>query len=203
MFDVVTGKELRKRDGVDSSHERLRLYARGEDYLWAGALSPDGKILVAPTKIGDGTISLWDLDTWKESRKLEGHTTAISALAFSPDGRLLASAAGAVVRLWDVAGGKELRQLIEHEGAVRSLVFSPDGKVLASGGIDKVVRLWNVKIGELFPLYGEHASEITTMAFSPDGQVLASGDDEGWLKFWKVDAEKGSLALLATARQGC
>ena len=93
---------------------------------------------------------------WAQEPKLRatlrGHTQAVVAVAYSPDGKTLASASyDGTLKLWDVAGGKERATLKGHTDAVLCVAFSPDGKALASAGYDTTVRLWDPAIHELAP----------------------------------------------------
>src|SRR5262249_20627908 len=120
------------------------------------AFAPGGKLLA--TGGHDKAVVVWDAATGKERVRLVGHKTGIEAVAFSADGRLLASGGGGpygkgseerMVRVWDVAGGKELAGFGKLGVTVRSLAFSRDGKTLAAGFADHSVRLWEVASGKL------------------------------------------------------
>jgi WD40 repeat protein len=121
-------------------------------------------------------VYLWDAGTGKELGRLEGHDGSVFALAFSADGKLLASGGGdRLVRLWDVASRKEVRRLEGHQGTVTSVAFAPDGKTLASATgwplTDSSVRVWDVSTGqEVRRLPGDYLGSV---AFAPDGKALA------------------------------
>ncbi|HSJ52129.1 MAG TPA: WD40 repeat domain-containing protein, partial [Anaerolineae bacterium] len=93
-------------------------------------------------------ISIWDAATGRQVHTLRGHTGAVHELAFSPDGKMLASAAADVtVKLWDVASGAELATLIGHTKQVDSLAFAPDGKTCATTAIMETTRIWLLSSG--------------------------------------------------------
>lgn len=155
------------------------------------AFSPDGS-LVASGSAGRGDIVLWDPATGQALATLVGPSSVAPVLAFSPDGRTLASGHfdGTVI-LWDVAQRASRQRIQAHADWVLSLAFSPDGRLLASGSRDQTVRLWTVATGEPKgePLRG-HANWVTSLAFSPDGRVLASGGGDGIVRLW--DAATGA-----------
>ncbi|MXV78909.1 sigma-70 family RNA polymerase sigma factor, partial [Candidatus Poribacteria bacterium] len=135
----------------------------------------------------DGTIELRDTVTGKRLSILIGHDDRIVALAFSPDGTILASGSqNETVRLWNTSKNHELLILRKHTDWITTLAFSPDGRLLASGSTDKTVRLWDTITGELFATLTGHVNGIAALTFSPDGSTLASGSTDGTIKFWNT-----------------
>jgi len=169
------------------------------------AFGPNGEWL-ASADISN-TITLWNVTTGqvlrtvqaahsRESRDYgnvsESYTGTINGIAFSPDGKWLASTGlDKTIKLWDMGTGQEFRTLKGHTGGVSSVAFSPDGKRLASGGGDNTVRVWNTADGEeLFCLDG-HKRCVNSVVFSPDGEWLASSSGNqclrpGAIKLWDV-----------------
>ncbi len=146
------------------------------------AISPDGKILAVGRWLAgkpgrNGLLSLWDVAKGWETRRLPGNEAGHHAVAFSPNGRELASVgADVMVRRWDVATGEEILAANGHEATVYAVAFSPDGTTLASASSDHTIRLWDVLTGqERLKLPGHNKEAyVSSVAFSPDGKMLVS-----------------------------
>jgi WD40 repeat protein/serine/threonine protein kinase len=159
--------------------------------------SPDGKLLV--THSLEGVSQLWDTDTGqpvgpvlqhnggqgKEPKKDYELARAWWSAAFSPDGKLLATASlDGTVRLWDVNTCQLYGQPLRHEDEVWTVAFSPDGKLLASGGGDNIARLWEVANGQSHGPALQHNGIVRKVAFSPDGRLIAIMSDDNIVSLW-------------------
>jgi hypothetical protein len=172
LWDPATGKRRRTLE-----------YSRGvlNHMVSNVAFSPSGGLLASAL---DKWLVLWDPATGEHERTLTGHTLFVWGLAFSPDGRLLASGGeDGTVRLWDPATGTSQRTLT-GPGTVQGVAFSPDGRLLASGGNDGTVRLWDPATGEHERTLTGHTGTVQGVAFSPDGRLLASGGNDGTVHLW-------------------
>jgi WD40 repeat protein len=125
-------------------------------------------------------------------KTLTGHSDEVFSVAYSPDGRYLASGSiDKTIKIWEVATGKELRTLTGHSGGVFLVAYSPDGRYLASGSSDKTIKIWEVATGkELHTLTVYSYLYGADVVYSPDGRYLASRSDDKTIKIWEVATGK-------------
>ncbi|MGE3230029.1 MAG: WD40 repeat domain-containing protein, partial [Hyphomicrobium sp.] len=155
-----------------------------EDAAQAVAYVTTGKGPRLASGGADKQVKLWNLDTLDRIRTYRGHRDLITALAFSPDGKLLASASiDGNIRVWSTRSGR-MRRLYGHRGRVGSLSFSPDGKTLASSGADGQLRLWDVQRGRTLRTIIGHQGGVNAVSFAPDGAHLASAGEDGIVRIW-------------------
>jgi WD40 repeat protein len=193
LWQVTSGREVRRLEGHGGTVKSV-------------AFSPDGRTLASGSTIASNRCRLWDAVGGRELLQLKATSVsfwrglfAISdwyTIAFSPDGRTLASGGDdSTVRLWEVDGGREVRRLEGHRKGVTSVAFSPDGRLLASGGDDSTVRLWEVTSGREVRRLEGHGGTVKSVAFSPDGRLLASGSGDNMVRLWEVDGGRALRRL--------
>ncbi|MBI5760376.1 MAG: protein kinase, partial [Planctomycetales bacterium] len=140
----------------------------------------------------------WDRLCHSDLRTLKGHTDGVSSVAFSADGKRLASASNdKTVKVWDTVTGQETLTLKGHTYLVLSVAFSADGKRLASAGAfpDNTVRVWDATTGQQTLTLKGHSSNVTCVAFSGNGMRLASAGGDGTVKVWDVTSGQETLTL--------
>ncbi len=127
---------------------------------------------------------------------LRGHSASVWNLAYSPDGKRLATAAADnTAKVWDAAMGQELLTLRSHTQGLWAIAYSPDGKRLATAGHDKTAKVWDAATGqELLTLVG-HVNSIRRIAYSPDGTRLATASLDGTAKVWDAATGRELLTL--------
>lgn len=166
------------------TRQRLALI-RYTDRVTCLAFSADGKTLASGS--ADATVTLWDvardahgqIRSQKIATFAKDHKSPIGNIAFSPDGRTVATVASRdeVIRLWDVATGKVRAVCKGHQSAPSAVAFLPDGKGLVSAGGDSTIRLWDAATGEEKDTFKGHDGEVWSVAVSRDGKRLVSGGE--------------------------
>jgi WD40 repeat protein len=170
------------------------------DHYGCVLFSPDGRWLA----VGEAKpqIRLVDRTTGRE-RIIPASLPAdgVSALAFSPDSRLLAAGCGAGdndIHLWDLAAGTEAVRFAGHSGWILDLAFSPDGQTLASASTDQTLRLWDVGRQAERRRFQGNADEVWALSWSPDGHTLVTGSRDGSVRYWDPAAKPAAAyAVLA------
>ncbi|WP_433182413.1 WD40 repeat domain-containing serine/threonine protein kinase [Actinoallomurus sp. CA-150999] len=119
----------------------------------------------------------------------------VDAVAFSREGKTLATCQGHTARLWNVTTRKTTATLTGHPKGVDAVAFSPDGRTLATGSFDKTVRLWNVTTGKTTAILTGHTGTVSELAYSPDGRILATGSYDKTVRLWN-GATGNSIATL-------
>ncbi|MCI5149415.1 MAG: hypothetical protein D3916_08510, partial [Candidatus Electrothrix sp. MAN1_4] len=174
LWDIATGKKLTS----------LKAHRECINCLM---FSPDSKKIASVSK---STIEIFDiinerkLSVFKESKY-------IFSLAFSPDGKILASTSGGLVSsgnicLRDITTGRENN--IYHERAVFGVAFSPDGETIASASGDGAVRIWDIDSCKGLAIFTDHDGPVFSVVFSPDGKKIASASGDGTVRIWDISS---------------
>jgi WD40 repeat protein len=208
LWDVTTGRNTATLN--EHAEAAVTLEKDAKLGLFSMAFSPDGKTLASGDELvwpfgqmgrkTNGEIKLWNVATGKNIATLKGHTHIVRSIAFSPDGKTLASGSlDETIRLWDVSSTKCIATLKVHGAPVSCVAYSPDGKTVASGNDDKTVKLWDVATGKNVATLNADsgADDCVCVAFSPDGKTVASGSYYGLTtKMWDVKTGQNIASIM-------
>ena len=183
LWDVVTGKEVRRFEGPT-------------EFVYNVAFSPDGRLAAGgggglwkdgKTQATDFRLWLWDVATGKPIHHFDGHSAVISGVAFTPDGqRIVSGSRDHTVRVWDI-NRKEQSQILKGDGHnVECVAVSPDGRFVLSGGWDRTTRLWELATGKEVHRFEGHGAVVSSVAFSPDGNLALSASIDRTMRLWDV-----------------
>ncbi len=153
----------------------------------AAPFSPDGKTIAGGSQTGNN-VSIWDAASKGVARTLSGHSDKVQVVAFSTDGKSLASGGDDhMVFVWDLVGEQQPRQLAGHTDRINSVAFSANGKLVASASFDQSVLVWTVASGRrVATLTG--AGRMFAAVFSPDDRFLATAGADGDVRLWDTSA---------------
>lgn len=165
---------------------QFRDYISG-DQIYSLAFSPDSRVIAGTAK---NTIALWNADTGEKicaiGNSPEGHRSSVNTIAFSPDGRTLASGStDGTIKLWSLQTLQVLQSIENgHTGRINSIAFSPSGKVFVSAGSDGTVNLWQV--GTSNPVFQDkNPKDIVSVAFHPNGREFVTGSKDKLIRLYR------------------
>jgi WD40 repeat protein/transcriptional regulator with XRE-family HTH domain len=183
---VIRGASLQGVEMQDTklSGATLRetVFSEALDAIWAVATSLNGQYWAAGSRQGEVRV-------WREGGKLlhlawQAHTSTVATLAFSPDGRTLATGSwDGAIKLWDLESGALLWTSWQTNN-IQRLAFAPDGRTLASSGADAVIQLLDAHRGTHLRTLSGHSGPVYALAWSPDGSLLASGGFDTYIRLW-------------------
>ncbi|HEY4838315.1 MAG TPA: WD40 repeat domain-containing protein, partial [Candidatus Acidoferrales bacterium] len=149
--------------------------------------SPDGALIAEGGRYGDACITIRDARSGAFIRRLEGHPGIVRGLAFSPDGRFVASANGdRTVVIRDSHSGKVVTVLPGNEKPIDSVAFNRDGQKIAVGGDDGTLRIWRTETSSIIWSSKVDRAPVNSVTFSRDGETLASGGGDRVIRIWNA-----------------
>lgn len=173
----------------DNINQVTQLMMLGRGSVTSAVYSPDGQTIAVASSVG---IWLYDANdpNATEPRLLQGHTAAVSSIAFSSDGlRMVSASRDGTVRVWDATTGDLLFIFADDIFGVNSAAFSPDGLHIVSTSRDATVRVWDATTGDLLLTLEGHTETVRRATFSPDGSRIVSASYDSTVRVWGIPTE--------------
>jgi len=173
VWDLSTRKELMTLEGHEGDVNSV-------------VFLPDSRLATASS---DSSVRLWDINARQYRKTIYGaHHGTVREVAFSPDGKFLASGGNdKAVRIWDADTGELVETLEGHNDKVASVYFSPDNEMLASAGEDQKIKIWEKAKNWRAPTTLDVKAALRSVAFSPKGGKLAFADANGAVTLWDIN----------------
>ena len=178
--------------------DRLTTFKRNAANIWAVAFAGSVDRIVAASH--DWSVAVWDASAPAVPvQLLEGHDSAVQAVAFSaPKNYIASGGADRQVKLWSLDSGSLIRTYRRQNDFITAIDFSGDGRLMASGSLDGSIRIWSTASSRLVATLQGNIGRVNGLAFAPSGETLASVGDDGSLRLW--DARRGrALRVFASA----
>ncbi len=214
LWDLSANINKKVLQGLDDTYKGIKpLTLEGHKKpVFSVTFSPDGHKLASGSL--DNTIRIWDLPLvkkralesdqqqpkYKQALVLKGHKKPVFSVAFSPNGKTLASGSlDKTIRLWDVQAGKTFKviegpKVIDSE--ILAVAFSPRDKLLASGDSSCSIQIWDTNSYKELWTFKGHRDWVSAVAFSPDGNLLASASYDNTVRIWDITSRAEVLVLL-------
>ena len=163
------------------------------------AYSPDGKHVASACE--SNQVTIWEMASGTEARRLEGHQDTVYRIAYSPDSQTLATASvDKTIKLWDLASGTTIHTLAGHTQRATCVAFHPKGTQVVSSGHDGTARIWSVETGKLLQVLKGHTDTVYTARFNHDGTRIVTASFDETAKVW--DTASGEVVATLAGHQG-
>jgi WD40 repeat protein len=180
---------------IQSNHAPIRQLSAHQDPIWSIVFTPSGDRFA--TASADGTIRIWDTETFDLLEQLEGHSGWVMSLDFSPNGGAIVSGdLEGSIKTWSVSGWSETAAFDGHSELISDLTFSPDGSEIVSASFDRKVLFWNVQEGTKTKEFVFEAKYVNAIDIDPSGNLLVValyGDSPKDIRSDLVDLRSGKV----------